>query len=174
MEDEVDEEDLFFRNLRRSNKTINRQVWRNQLKDTITIRRKKLVWKVEDTGYICNGSFCFSGRCHGCEREKTGKWVRGDEVEEITKLDPVWSPDLHWKRFEKEQKRGNALQEINFLEHQLQVHSKKKKDQKTKEEIKKLSEKIKELNDWLEDPKTERYVSYKHNGIQNKFLAQKD
>ena len=77
-------------------------------------------------------------------------------------------------RFEKEQKRGNALQEINFLEHQLQVHSKKKKNKETKDEIKKISEKIKELKDWLEDPKTERYVSYKHNGIQNKFLAQKD
>ena len=95
-----DEEDLFFRNLRRPNKTIGRQVWRNQLKDKITKRRKKKVWKEEDSGYICNGSFCFSGRCHGCAREleKTGKWVIGDEEEEFTEIDPVWSPDLHRKR----------------------------------------------------------------------------
>lgn len=77
-------------------------------------------------------------------------------------------------RWEKEQKRGNVLQDINFLEHQLQVHSKKEKNQKTNDETKKLSEKIKNLKYWLEDPKTERYVSYKHKGIQNKFLAQKD
>ena len=99
MEDEVDEEDIIFRNLRRSNETINRQRWRHELKDTITTKRNKLVWKEERSDYTCNGSFCFSGRCHGCAREyeTTGKWVIGDE-EEVTKIDPVWSPDLHWKR----------------------------------------------------------------------------
>lgn len=101
MEDEVDEEELFFRNLRRSNETINRQRWRNELKDTITVKRNKLVWKEErsDPHYTCNGSFCSSGRCHGCAREleTTGKWVKGGE-EEITTIDPVWSPNLHWKR----------------------------------------------------------------------------
>lgn len=98
--DLLKEDEEFFRKLRRSAKTIFRQGWRNQLKDKLTIRRKKLVWKEEDSGYICNGSFCFSGRCHGCarEREKSGRWVTGEEEEEITINDPVWSPDLYWKR----------------------------------------------------------------------------
>lgn len=100
MEDEVDEEDIIFRNLRRSNETINRQRWRHELKDTSTIKINKLVCKEERSDYTCNGSFCFSERCHGCAREyeKTRKWVIGDEEEEVTKIDPVWSPDLHWKR----------------------------------------------------------------------------